>query len=285
LGFFSESIGSGSGDWKPLYAMLEENQVAHYLKAHGYRYVHLGSWWQPTRSNALADECFDATPLFPWINVDGNEFEWLLAGQSLPIRLANLVSGGAYDKRRIQYQRVRKKFAKLASLRRQDAPLYVFAHMLLPHDPYVFHPDGRFKTSEESATQPIAGNYIDQLIYTNRRIEELIAELLSREPQPVIIIQADEGPFPDRYILDKADFDWRDASDEELRQKFGILNAIYFPDHDYEDLYEGISPVNTFRVVFNKYFGTSLPLVPDRSFTFHSASDLYSFTDVTDATR
>jgi hypothetical protein len=45
-----------------------------------------------------------------------------------------------------------------------------------------------------------------------------------------------------------------------------ILNANYFFDHNYTALYPGITPVNTFRVILNIYFGASLPLLDDRSF-------------------
>jgi len=41
------------------------------------------------------------------------------------------------------------------------------------------------------------------------------------------------------------------------------LNAVYFPDHDYRMLYPQMSPVNTFRIVFNHYFGQNLPLLKD----------------------
>ena len=45
-----------------------------------------------------------------------------------------------------------------------------------------------------------------------------------------------------------------------------ILNAYYFPGGRYEGLYQDISPVNSFRVVLNTFFGAKLPLLPDRSF-------------------
>ncbi len=72
---------------------------------------------------------------------------------------------------------------------------------------------------------------------------------------------------------------------EELRQKFGILNAIYFPDRGYNDLYEDLTPINTFRIIFNRYFGQNFPLLPDTSYSHYSRDDLYSFFDVTEVTK
>jgi hypothetical protein len=63
----------------------------------------------------------------------------------------------------------------------------------------------------------------------------------------------------------------------------GILNAIYLPDGDARVLYPSISPVNTFRVVFNQYFGTDLELLPDRSYAFASQRYQYDLFDITDS--
>ena len=41
------------------------------------------------------------------------------------------------------------------------------------------------------------------------------------------------------------------------------LSAYYLPDGGEELLYPSITPVNTFRIVFNKYFGANYPLLED----------------------
>ena len=63
-----------------------------------------------------------------------------------------------------------------------------------------------------------------------------------------------------------------------------ILNAYYFPGRNYGGLYERISPVNSFRVVLNTFFGAGLDLLPDKNF-FSTWSDPYTFIDVSDAVR
>ncbi len=286
LTYLSERVGPGSSDWKPVYALLQDHEVARFLKAHGYRYVHLGSWWEPTRENVFADENFDSRIfILPWAVVSLNEFEWLLVEQMLPVRFMRFAFDSYGNHRQQQFARVQKKFEKMIDVQRHGAPLFVFSHMLMPHDPFVFFPDGRYKTKVEAASLPSDKNYIDQVIYVNRKIKELVHELLKREPQPIIVIQSDEGPFPIKYKANEDNFDWRQATIEELRQKFRILNAIYFPDRQYGDLYEDITPVNTFRIIFNRYFGQILPLLPDISYSFYSHADLYSFFDVTEATK
>jgi hypothetical protein len=74
----------------------------------------------------------------------------------------------------------------------------------------------------------------------------------SRIP-PVIIVQGDHGPLPDLT--------------EEPSQRLPILNAYYLPGVEMDSmLYPSISPVNSFRVVLNSYFGQNLPLLEDQSY-------------------
>ena len=48
--------------------------------------------------------------------------------------------------------------------------------------------------------------------------------------------------------------------------RFNILNAYYLPDIDIGILYPHITPVNSFRVVFNQYFGTDFELLKDKNY-------------------
>jgi hypothetical protein len=57
------------------------------------------------------------------------------------------------------------------------------------------------------------------------------------------------------------------------------LNAIRLPGAAPELLYPAMSPVNTFRVILNQYFGTSLGLLPDRSY-FSTTSQPLEFQPV-----
>lgn len=50
-------------------------------------------------------------------------------------------------------------------------------------------------------------------------------------------------------------------------------------------LYPDITPVNTFRLLFDKYFGTTYGPLPDRIFAFPDYSHIYDFFEVTEAAR
>jgi hypothetical protein len=195
------------------------------------------------------------------------------------------VGEGPYD-RAVLRQHTLYEFRVLDLLADDPGPKFVFAHFLAPHPPYVFHPDGSFVEQEPLATEDERAGYIRQMQYVNRRILELVDRLLDApaDQQPIVILQADEGPFPARYDANEWRFDWHTATDEELVEKAGILNAYHLPGVDPETagLYPTITPVNSFRVVFNTYFGTDLPLLPDRIFAHTSQQEFYDFFEVTD---
>ncbi|HSQ38856.1 MAG TPA: hypothetical protein VLM78_01750 [Anaerolineales bacterium] len=48
-------------------------------------------------------------------------------------------------------------------------------------------------------------------------------------------------------------------------RRLSILNAYYLPNHA-DAVSESITPVNTFRIVFNLYLGGNFELLPDESF-------------------
>ena len=157
----------------------------------------------------------------------------------------------------------------------------MFAHILLPHEPYLFDADGRCLSLAEAAARDPEAGYLAQLRYANLLVADLVAGLLDRPGRkPVIVLQADEGPFPERYR--GGALSWHEAEPAELRMKSGILNAYYFPDGDYAALYAGITPVNSFRTILNKYFGTGLEHLPDRIYASPDVFRIYDFFDVTD---
>ena len=51
----ARTAGAASGDQHPLVRLIDDNKVARFLKSQGYRYVHIGSWWDPTEKSSIAD--------------------------------------------------------------------------------------------------------------------------------------------------------------------------------------------------------------------------------------
>lgn len=134
-----------------------------------------------------------------------------------------------------------------------DTPKFVYTHIMMPHSPFFFNKDGSSLKNPlyNSVIQERDSLYLNQLIYTNSWIKELIENINSDHKRPrVMIIQGDHGFRGDLEIFPR-------------ERQFMNLNTFYFDDKDYNLLYDSISSVNTFRVIFKKYFHTDLPLLKD----------------------
>lgn len=180
----------------------------------------------------------------------------------------------------------------LADVAADRSPTFTLAHVFCPHPPFIFGENGqdvskryvkytmtggdrergRFRNPDE-----FAAAYRDQSAFITRRIEDTITQILARSPEPpIIILQSDHGS--------ELELDMTDVANTDLKERMSILNAYYFPGQNYQGLYERISPVNSFRVVLNTYFGAKQELLPDRSY-FSTWSEPYRFIDVTDSVR
>ena len=154
-----------------------------------------------------------------------------------------------------------------------ESPKFVFAHIETPHGPYVFDTDGSFIEEDAfyrgeyySAINEEYGNlgYIKQLEFMNGRLEEIVEKILQEsENPPIIIIQGD-------HSIDE-------FGSEEDRMK--IFYAVYLPDGDYSTFYSSITPVNTFRIIFDQYFNGSYDLLEDHSY-YSSRNDRFDWTEV-----
>jgi hypothetical protein len=195
-----------------------------------------------------------------------------------------------FDDRAHQCDRIHREFDELAELARDPQPTFVFAHVLLPHPPFVFGPDGECLSLETVTNRSRVENYTNQVRFANTKILEMIRAIRANsQTDPIIIIQADEGPWPAPYAGDErflgtdvTAVDWTRATRAELREKMRILNALYLPGPGTPPpFHPTMTPVNTFRIVFNRYFGTDLPLLPDENYVFVDDRHLYKFQRVT----
>jgi hypothetical protein len=129
-------------------------------------------------------------------------------------------------------------------------PTFTYAHINITHEPYVFSPEGYLYDSDE---MQFPAGYIHAVRYINEQMLAIIGEILARSNlPPIIIIQADHG-----YWLQGA------TSAANISP---ILNAYYLPGVQSDLLYPQISPVNTFRLIFNETFGGHYDLLPDISY-------------------
>ncbi len=136
-----------------------------------------------------------------------------------------------------------------------DKPKFVYGHVAIPHRPAYLdrHGKPRMVSNDDMSDTEHDSLYIDQVIFVNTWIDSLAkAAIDTKRDRPLVLIM--EGDHGNRYA------EWGRA----IREKqFMNLNTYYFSDGDYSLLYDSISPVNSFRVVLNKYFDAGLPLLKD----------------------
>ena len=157
----------------------------------------------------------------------------------------------------IHRERVLFTLDQLGKLPAMPGPKFVFAHIVSPHRPFVFGPQGEIVDQEKG---DIAG-YRDQVAYLNSRLIPILQKIISNSTvPPIIILQGDHGGL-----------------DTSVEERMAILNAYHLPGDGSRLLYENISPVNSFRLVFNQYFGSQYDLLEDTSY-FSSYQFPYQYT-------
>jgi hypothetical protein len=148
------------------------------------------------------------------------------------------------------------QLSSLPLVSKEIGPKFVFVHMNIPHKPFIFNPDGSVKSTIDYSSPNKKNNgqvgYIDQIKYLNSQLPSIIDQLIKNSnPSPIIIIQGDHGM--------------------NTAGRSTILNAYYVPKPIYADLYNSISPVNTFRIILNNIAGKEYPMLEDHSYA--SATD------------
>ncbi len=269
-------------DTSPLSRWIGDGAVVRTLKGLGYRFVTFATSFQHTEhpeaefylspygySSPFHHMLLDLTPLAPLAPVPRMRDSYTISrDQTLFV------------------------FDKVPQIARWGAPTFTFAHVLSPHPPFLFGKNGEdvsprdvpyvlndgeiFREWYGDRAVYIAG-YRDQAAFLLDRAERMIDQILANSPQPpVIILQSDHGSG--------LGLSTKSVEQTDLHERMSILNAYYLPEKGREALYESISPVNSFRVVFNAYFAAGLELLPDRSY-FSTWDEPYEFIDVTDRVR
>ncbi|MGA9531684.1 MAG: hypothetical protein WBR18_03110 [Anaerolineales bacterium] len=250
-------------DRTPLVPLIKDSLVRRLLEAQGYRVVafETGFTFSELRD---ADEFI--APRVSGLKGGLSGFEGLLlrssgalvlldASRVLPRFLVPDVNHRVVEHR----QRTLLTLDTMDSIASEPAPKFVFAHVVSPHTPFVFGPDETavvdpfFVGPDEAADQRMAWyrqGYADQIAYLHSRMIPIVEGLLAdSQTEPVIVIQGDHGP-----------------EEGGSGDRMEILNAYHLPGDAEAALYPEITPINSFRVIFDQVFGAELPIQADKSY-------------------
>jgi len=275
----AEEMGVEGKDRKPIKDLIIHNEVMRLLKGYGYQVVVVSSSGFSTTLEIPADRHI-------YYRYSLSEFQnHLLNLTPVPVLLRRYSKWGG-----LQYEvhRNNMRFAldALSNLSNVPSPKFVYAHLHVPHAPFVFGAQGEPVTPHEpfALRSTLEGEeYIqghnDQITFLNKKMGEVVDRILeSSEEPPIIILQSDHGH---RYLLNPKS---PKNPDKILKNAMSNLHISYLPDGGSELFYEDMNLVNTFRLIFNHYFDMDFPILPDRNF-FSTTARPYEFLDVTEKIR
>ena len=216
---------------------------------------------------------FDDSDIFytpPPFSAGMTEFETLFMQTTLALHAKDL---NWLDADAIMGQNFRDRtllvFDRMDDIARIPEPTFAYVHLISPHPPFVFGPNGErtyppefWNEDREYPADLYAKGYQNQLTFLNKKVLDAMDTLISEsDTPPIIILQGDHGPWL-----------------QPKNKRMWILNAYYLPGQA-DKLYPTISPVNTFRMVFDEYFGGNYNLLEDISY-FSPVPKLYEFSEI-----
>ncbi len=258
--------------------LIDKSQVSSYLKGIGYRYEAVTTGFPSVHP--------DSADLWLRKDIGISLFEGVLLSETpLPAR-DPMSSMSQFDSRRII---LKSAFSNLETLAKSGTqPRFIFVHILAPHPPFVFDANGGSVRPKKMGYSIVDGNhfyqnggtreeyqagYAGQATYISKLLLPAVDKIikLSSKP-PVIIIQGDHGSKLnlDQELLEKTD----------VNECFPNLNAFYVPPKVRANLYDSITPVNSFRLLFNGLFNDRFEKLPDKSY-YSGWSSPFKFEEVT----
>ena len=286
---FSHIYGTKTGQLQPLYKSIENSTAQRAMRSLGYRFINAGSWWDPSRLNGNADENYGTDPTEELNKVSMSELENVLWGGTPLREFVSFLMDGVPDR---ECSRIKRKLDWLSSAGNGPQPVFIMAHMTIPHTPIVADQNGNCLESvidfpERGVSWPqFKAAYKDYLQYFNKAILGVFDRQLgtrgSTGRKLVFVIQSDEGPYPKTTRLQKNSQSFVDLPASEMRTKLGILNAVYLGKKSTVKAGELRTPINNWRIIFEHLTGTPAGRLDHKVHIYRDYEHIHDYSDVTD---
>lgn len=272
-------ITPDSADRLPLKELIDYNRVFATLKNHGYTTMSFKSaydWMSIKNSDYFVEE------------KDGkmNLFETKLL-QTTPVPAGMTKKNKTVIMSYMQHRHaILYTLNYLSHTTKFKPPIYVYAHILSPHPPFVFYQDGSPRNPDRELDiadgtdfQKVGGSpeeylayYKEQVIFINHKVEAMVKSILARSTRPtIIIIQSDHGPA--------SHMEWNNPDKSALQERMRNMIAIRVPAGLDMTVPADLQPVNEYRLIFNSLFDVNLSMLPQHNY-FSSWDKPYEFNDV-----
>jgi len=263
---FANDLTATSIDRSIVYDRIRDNETARFLRARGYRTVHVQSTWGATSTNPYANQEIRCQQ-----GLYSNEFVRVVAEASW-LRAFNSRAGADLARCHLA------NFEALSHMGSEPGPKFVFAHFVLPHHPYLFDRDGTILRNAVVSNQfefqrqlwEDRAAYAAQLEFVNHKVIETIDAILGASATPpIIVLASDHGPGITRGL----------GNGEYAALRLANLGAYHLPGAPTDLIPNAGSAVNQFRNILSYYFDADLPPLPDRHFVSSTARP-YAFREV-----
>jgi len=192
-----------------------------------------------------------------------NEFEKMLVDTSFMHFLVDTELIPGLDRDKVMewedlehYYQTNYILSELEKLPAFPGPKFVYAHIMVPHSPFIFAPDGSFLRN----TSPIDG-YRSNVEFIDNHLPSILRTIIENSnPDPIIILMGDHGPSTRKTITQQ--------------MRMAILNAYYVNSIAREQFYSTVTPINATRIILNAHFGSTYPLLEDLSYYAYKPSEL-----------
>ena len=248
--------------------MIAENTIMQNFKSAGYKIINIQ---KPFEQEALtSSSLIDLVLCKRSKYIDSQLLSMTVKTSILVFLVEKWEQQDLRDAALCQFSELPKQYQKF------NEPIFVYSHILVPHPPYIFGPEGEAVSSVRpqglESWQDKEG-YINSVKFANKKITQIVDELLAdTENSPVIIIQGDHGFGIEQGISNPND---------NIEQQMSIFSAHYLPEIEENFPDDVFTSVNTFRIIFNSYFDTDYDLLENKIY-FTDDNDPDFFIDVTD---
>ena len=251
---------------RDLSSEISNNRVAFILKELGYRFVTFATGYSGTE---IKNSDMYITPAFSL-----DEFQFMLLATTPLYKLLEVIPNNSPTY--LHRQRILFSIKKIPDVSIQNGPMFLFAHIVAPHPPFVlnlngdsfvrlkkhvlsYHDGSHYHSFNEPLMREYKENYISQLKELNKLVIEMLDKILAKKAKDkIIILQSDHGPG---LLLN-----WEKPTIDTYKERFPILNAYHLPNEDKIPVTDSITPVNTFRIIFNYYFEGNFEILDNKSY-------------------
>jgi hypothetical protein len=261
VGYLDElASAEGTGrEHGPLRDLISKARVPALFKRLGYRVEFLGSGYLSSGAFEQADVC-DCPQL------------WFADAEvgALSLSPLKLFSGGIGS--RAHYDRCMTVFDQFERTRTDPAPRFVFAHVPMPHPPFVADERGEYTRSSKPLSGGDGSFYLGSadeyktgyraqatfaLTRTARAVRRIMDDAARHHRDVIVIVHGDHGP--------RLGFDALNPKAGSGQSALPILLAIRWPE-GHGPVVDPESLVNVYRALFGHVFHIDVPLLPNRSY-------------------